>query len=289
MRNINITNGRPEISSEEIRSRRNFPAIYEQYKTLKKDPFYKSYKRYWGIFFIASLLIIAIYYVGSEKKPPIYGASNDKNHPVTYSEKKESERRKFKDTESRSKERSVLPGQRKNISPATDSSSGASDIATAYSIDTARTTGEVISQNISVLEKEIYSLKERINKLEQGKPVKPVAARGYSFRIKILPGQFPELDKYEDVLFEVAKEEKNFSPEFVKSEWNSAKIKGNSRQGYTLTLTKRRKSVSFKVNPVFRENAFEYAMKIYTVYQHGLDSLSAVLTDKEQELMRYKK
>lgn len=86
----------------------------------------------------------------------------------------------------------------------------------------------------------------------------------YIFHSPVDFKEFPELNLYKNVLFQVAESDKNFDPKLYNVKWTNGKLFASETPGtYMLTLSKNDTSVSIAVNPVFDDKGYESAIAIY--------------------------
>ncbi|MBL7930365.1 MAG: hypothetical protein JNL60_00600 [Bacteroidia bacterium] len=138
-----------------------------------------------------------------------------------------------------------------------------------------------------ILPKKIDSVKtvytEKLDKLpvyrEPKKPAKPNKGRP-SFKLDGSNDEFPELAAFNNVLFEVGPENKNYRKELHDITWSDVKISQGPDKGtnYLLTLSYRNQTEKLIVYPVLEGNDYEKAINIYN---QKFDTYQA-LTEKKQ-------
>jgi hypothetical protein len=100
---------------------------------------------------------------------------------------------------------------------------------------------------------------------------------------------FPELAVYQDVSFQVSKDETTYDPKLAMSDWDNVKI-ARCADGihYLVTFSNRTESHVFKVEPVFAGADYINARKVYAAkmkaYEHGLALHNEQLTAKRNKL-----
>lgn len=122
-------------------------------------------------------------------------------------------------------------------------------------------------------------------------PEKPEQAKKdkYTFNLDIDAREYPELDVYKGVLFEVGNENKNFNSSMYAITWDEAIIKEGpeKERNYLLTLKKASKKYDLVVYPVFEGKNYETAMKEYqerySKYTAALDKRKAEEKKVEEE------
>lgn len=108
------------------------------------------------------------------------------------------------------------------------------------------------------------ALMEEIRQLEKRKPREPKKANKYRphFDLKIDTQDYPELAGFMNMQFEVAPEDKSFSEDHYKVDWNDIQLKRHSGDRYRMVLTQDRaangqkKVVELIVIPVISEAGF---------------------------------
>lgn len=115
-------------------------------------------------------------------------------------------------------------------------------------------------------------------------PQKPAAAKKgrYTFNLDVDPKEFPELEVYKGLLFEVGDENTNFSRSMYDVSWDAAVIKEGPKKGenYVLELEKASKKTNLIVYPVLEGKNLEAAQKIY---QEKFASYSGKLAKRKVE------
>ena len=116
----------------------------------------------------------------------------------------------------------------------------------------------------------MQALQKEIRRIEADKPREPRKANPYRprFDLKVDLKEFPELAGFENMQFEVAPEDKSFSPEHYKIEWNDIRLKRYNHDRYLMVLTRllgeeKEQVVELIVIPVFPEGGFPQAQEKY--------------------------
>ncbi len=128
----------------------------------------------------------------------------------------------------------------------------------------------------------VTAIKSEISKLENEKPKAPQKATisRPTFNLEVDFKDFPELASFEKMLFEVAPEDKVFTQELYKVDWNNIELKRHSASRYKMILTKvaskgsPRQEIELIVIPVIAEEDFAKAQKQY----------ASLIADYEQKL-----
>ncbi|MFT7158187.1 MAG: hypothetical protein ACI8Q1_003216 [Parvicella sp.] len=104
------------------------------------------------------------------------------------------------------------------------------------------------------------------SKNEEAEPVapnKPDASKP-SFIVTLMPGALPELKSFENVTFEIAKNEKAYKESDSKVAWTSVDVKSNKTEGlYDVTFANASKSVSYICRPVFKGADYDKAFELF--------------------------
>lgn len=118
-------------------------------------------------------------------------------------------------------------------------------------------------------------------------PEKPsiVQNKDRQFALDVNPNEFPELKSYQDLRFEVDKEDKSFTEEVYNIEWEDVRLKEKEAgKSYYMTLYKGAANRTYLVHPVFEGKNLEIAMnnfkKDFSQYTKELDNRKA----EEEEL-----
>jgi hypothetical protein len=146
-------------------------------------------------------------------------------------------------------------------------------------------------KELEKINKEITVIKKDIAKIEREKPQEPRKADAgrYKFNIEVDPSEFPEIALYKGMLFEVGDENKNFTKDMYKIEWDDVSLAEGTKKGvnYQMTLTKGEKKQNFIVYPVLSGKDYEVALNEYKQkfkdYQVTLDKRKADEKKKEEE------
>jgi hypothetical protein len=131
----------------------------------------------------------------------------------------------------------------------------------------------VTQQWINKGKDEITDVKEANKELEKSKtksseakpiaPAKPDPSKP-SFYVTLMPGALPELKSFENVTFEIAKNEKDYKDSDSKVAWTSVDVKSNKTVGlYDVTFANASKSVSYICRPVFNGADYDKAFKLF--------------------------
>lgn len=122
-------------------------------------------------------------------------------------------------------------------------------------------------------------------------PTKPIKATGENpvFSIVIEPGSAPELQAYNNLKFEIDKDEKNYSPKDGDIEWEDVKIeKGNKAGTYIVSFIKEKRKVSYITRPVFEGKDYDEALKVFEKKDKEYHQLLASRLTKEKNEKRIK-
>ena len=145
---------------------------------------------------------------------------------------------------------------RKTISEATG---GTIPVKRAQAIKRVETRIDNIKIQLKQINLQMDSLKVTVPKApkqaEKGK---------HLFNIDVYNGDFPELEVYKNVLFQIGDENEDFKPNLYNVNWDEAYITERVKDlNYNLQLRHRRKKYSFVVYPVLAGRDYEEAMKEY--------------------------
>jgi hypothetical protein len=144
---------------------------------------------------------------------------------------------------------------------------------------------QIIPKQIDSVRK-LYSTKiSRIQTVsEPAKPVKLTAGRP-TFKFEGSYDEFPELSAFDNVVFEVGPENKNYSPELHEITWSDVKIGQGPVKGrnYILDLSYRSRRERLVVYPVLTGKDYE---KARTRYEEQLENYNALLEKKKAEEQR---
>jgi len=141
---------------------------------------------------------------------------------------------------------------------------------------------------------EVQKLGQEIEKLVAQKPKAPQKANitRPRFNLEVDLKDFPELSSFEKMQFEVAPEDKTFTPEHYKVNWNNVQLKRYSDRRYKMVLTKvatkgsPKQEIELIVIPVIAEQDYEAAKK---QYDNLLADYDQKLGQKKAEEIRLKK
>jgi hypothetical protein len=127
-------------------------------------------------------------------------------------------------------------------------------------------------------------LHEEIAVIQKTKPVPPVKAnpKRTHFNFNFNKKDFPEMEAYKDVLFDVGEENKKFNDSYYDMTWESVKIEEGPKKGvnFKLTLMRRKEKVELIVYPVYDGKNYDAAK---TQYAQLLDDYNKKLAVKKQE------
>lgn len=119
-------------------------------------------------------------------------------------------------------------------------------------------------------------------------PLKPEAATGKrpEFVIDADLKDFPELAAYENTLFEVGDENKNYSKNMHEITWNDVKLLPGPQNGinYILQLRYRSQTEELVVYPVLKGKDYENALQKYQAQFRNYERLQAEKQEKEKQL-----
>jgi hypothetical protein len=116
-------------------------------------------------------------------------------------------------------------------------------------------------------------------------PAKPSGTRP-SFSIIVEPGSLPELEVYNQLKFEVAPEDMNYSPDYGAIQWENVDVKRGRRQGtYDVTFSKTDLSVTFIALPVVDESHYAAAMDTYRQKKSEREELVAKQIEANRKQM----
>lgn len=119
---------------------------------------------------------------------------------------------------------------------------------------------------IGMINSEIQLVQKDIIQLENTKPLEPRRSTPGRFTCNIEGNQkeFPELQAYKDVLWEVLPENKDFTEEMYKITWDDAVIKdGEIRGQYIVTLKKGSLKKQVTMIPVFEGKDYDAAKTLF--------------------------
>ncbi len=173
-------------------------------------------------------------------------------------------------------------------------------VNTAPLSDTHPTNGNKINN----LQKQIIQIDEKKDSLQvitarkiksfpvASEPVKPKAAHKdrKKFTLDVDFSDFPELEAYKGLVFEVGDENQNYNTEFNKIEWHEASISKGTRPGenYTLNLRFNQRREKLIVYPVLGSNDLKVAMNLYELrfkeYERILNKRQVAEEKLKQEL-----
>ena len=122
-------------------------------------------------------------------------------------------------------------------------------------------------------------------------PLKPqLASKGkYCFTIKVNYTEFPELQVFENTLFQLT-DSINIDPELTNTLWHDVKIeKGNKKGVYNISFTCYEKKAEYEVTPVYDKNDINKAIEIFekkfesykTILLAGIENKIKIKEEKE--------
>lgn len=174
--------------------------------------------------------------------------------------------------------------RRDNISNRPEHNRGASP-ANNKKIESLRKEIEIIIPKKIDSVKVVYTKKtEALPKpKEPNKPAKPSGKQ--TFNIDASPNDFPELASFNNLLFEIGDENKNYTKEMNEITWNDLKISQGPQKGknYLLTLTYRQRVEKLIVYPVLIGKDFE---KAQNMFEQKLSVYEGLLEKRQKEEQR---
>lgn len=85
-----------------------------------------------------------------------------------------------------------------------------------------------------------------------------------SFFVTLLPGALPELASFDNVTFEIAKNEEDYNPEDTKVMWTNVEVLSNKIEGlYDVTFSNESRSVGYICKPVFQGADYDKAYELF--------------------------
>lgn len=132
----------------------------------------------------------------------------------------------------------------------------------------------------------IAKIESQISEIAKDEPQKK-SKKGINIKIDFNVEEFPELASFKKVLFEIDEQDKNFSPDLAKKDWDDVKLK-KVEDDYILTFYDGFKPTKIKVKPVLSNRQYKKALKEYN--KKYADRLSAFRSRKdslEKELAFY--
>ncbi len=152
-----------------------------------------------------------------------------------------------------------------------------------------------LQQEVNVIiPKKIDSIKvvyeNKISRIPVPKePLKPAQANKNraSFKLDGSTDEFPELAAFNNVLFEVGPENKNYRKEMHEITWSDVKVSPGPDRGknYLLTLSYRSRSEKLIVYPVLQGSDYEKALEIYDQKLANYDALVEKRQKEEKRLV----
>jgi len=152
---------------------------------------------------------------------------------------------------------------------------------------TKTTTDPEENSELKIIQDEIVVIQEDIKKIEKTEPEKPEKATDKRFRfdLDVKKEEFPEMEVYEGMEFEIGAENKNFDPKLTNKDWQDialTKVEGK----YVLVLkrylsNKEIKNKSIKSEPIRTINRkSSEGNKLYKKYK-GTGTIKGKMVDKE--------
>lgn len=128
-----------------------------------------------------------------------------------------------------------------------------------------------------------YSVYYKRRSLSGSAPKPPAKANkdNYRFTLDIEPGEFPQLEEFKSVEFEVI--DPRFSHSFFEETWDDIKVTWRGNDQYLITLKEGKRKEEFKVYPVLEGEEFEAK---YRKYEEKLESFEANNKNIEEGLAR---
>jgi len=115
-----------------------------------------------------------------------------------------------------------------------------------------------LSDKLEVIEREVSVIKKN-------KPVKPRIADRSKWSIKIIvdPEEFPEIAVYKNTLFEITEDNIDFDPSASGILWENVELMKTGENEYVVRFSKYKRSVEYRVQPVFDKDNYDSAKRIY--------------------------
>ena len=85
----------------------------------------------------------------------------------------------------------------------------------------------------------------------------------YSIQLKSDKNEFPELVPFKNILFEITKENVNFTPELANKDWDDIQLKRKNKSEYLLIMFDDLKKHTFIVRPVISASNIEEAKNVF--------------------------
>lgn len=140
-------------------------------------------------------------------------------------------------------------------------------------------------------EKDIIS--DSLKNIHQQAPKAPIKldVNKHSFDIKADFNDFPILNAFKKVKFQVSENDKNFHPKYAEHQWYNVNIeKAKIQNEYTVCFSDYVQSVCFDVVPVFEGENFEKAKELHGVLYNnfiaGVDSLENYQKELRKQLAK---
>ena len=169
-------------------------------------------------------------------------------------------------------------GKTELVSEDIDESTGTPKVTSQNSKDDLFSNMIKTKEAIEVTKTELDIAKNKVLEHKKTQPSKPKSSsnKDRQFDLDVDPKEFPELKNYSSLTFEVDKNDRNFSADVYKIEWEdislSEKEKGKS---YYLTLFKGSSKRTFSVFPIFAGADYKKAMvefnQKFAAYEKELD------------------
>lgn len=143
------------------------------------------------------------------------------------------------------------------------------------------------------LKAEKDKLNDSLKNIHQQAPAAPIKldVNKHSFDIKADFNEFPILNAFKKVKFQVSDNDKNFHPKYAEHQWYNVNIKKAKIQNeYTVCFSDYVKSVCFDVVPVFEGENFEKANAmhdaLYNSFKANVDSLDEYQKELRKQLAK---
>jgi len=133
-------------------------------------------------------------------------------------------------------------------------------------IDLPKENEKIKNQKTLKNETSIASAKKNTLKNLPPPPVAPSKMDGTkkTFIIDLQPGVVPELQAYQNLIFEIADGEKSYNPKDADELWRSVSVKNAEKYGlYRVTFTSLSRKVTYKCKPVFKGADYKQAVVLF--------------------------
>jgi hypothetical protein len=117
------------------------------------------------------------------------------------------------------------------------------------------------------------------NKAQAPLPPKPLEPRladesRQQVQIKVIPGSLPELQAYDNLLFEMHENETGFKPSFVRVAWESMELEAGPFEGtYYVKMYSSDLNIKLLTRPVLEEGDYQEAMAVFKQKQQEYNTL----------------